>query len=196
MKSVLKQFAVVPGLILFWLAALPNAYAEPTKVDQNIGRLMRDDPTLGVVFMEARLSEQGETHQKHCQSIRMKLLSDAGVTTTVITQVSRMRFGKLSENTSYGGSTTLVPGAYAVQSVECESATGIRLQGPFARFTVRAGQILNLGCLTINYKLGPPTLFTRSENKGDWKAVDLSPKAVAWINKAAPMAFAKAKSSS
>ena len=58
---------------------------------------------------------------------------------------------------------------------------------------MRAGQILNLGCLTVDYKLGPPSLFTRSENKGDWKAVDLSSKAVAWINKAAPLAFAKAK---
>ena len=92
---VLKQFAIASGLMLFWLAALPYAYAEATRLDQNIVRLMRDDPTLGVVFMEARLSEQGETRQKHCQSIRMKLLSDAGVTTAVVTQVSRMHFGKL-----------------------------------------------------------------------------------------------------
>ena len=192
MRLILKRFAA-PGLALVWLMASSNAFAEPTRVDQNIVRLMRDDPTLGVVFMEAGLTEHGQTSPRHCQGIRVRLRSEAGVSTTVVTQVSPKFFGKLSEATSYGGSTSLVAGVYEVQSVECEDPVGIRLQGPFARFTLRAGQILNLGCLMINYKLGPPTLFTRSRSQGDWRTVDLSPKAVAWINKAAPLAFAKAK---
>jgi hypothetical protein len=190
MRKLLKRFAI-PALALLWLAAPSNAFAEPSEADQKIARLMRFEETAGLVFMEAKLAEHEATAPMICQRITVRVKSETGVVNTLVSQISPTIFRQVSENSIYGGGTVLVSGNYTVDSVECEPV--IRLKGPFARFTVRTGQVLNLGSLDIIYELGSLKLFGRPDNKGDWRVGDLSPKAVASLAKRVPESFAKAK---
>ncbi|MES2196326.1 MAG: hypothetical protein V4517_18050 [Pseudomonadota bacterium] len=193
MKSLFKLF-VVSALALVWLMASSSAFAEPTSGDKNVSRLLRDDPTAGSIFIEVRFAELERPAPKICQSISVKLVSDAGVTTHLRTQSSPTFLGKELEYARYGAVAVLVAGVYTIQQVSCEESSGVvNLKGPFARFTLREGQVLNLGCLMVDYKLGPPSMFVASGFNGTWKAVDLSPRAVEYLNKTIPLAFAKAK---
>jgi hypothetical protein len=190
MISALKRFAIT-SLALLWLSAFNNASAEPAPGDERSQRLLQAVPNSGLIFMEAKLIDHGKTGPKVCRSILVKVESDTGVSHTLRTQSSPRLFGREVGDHTYGTGNVLVAGLYTVQSVECED--DVRLKGPFAQFTVRAGQVLNLGCLTIVYELGPLKLFGPSDNKGDWKTEDLSPRAVASLTKSAPATFAKAK---
>jgi hypothetical protein len=51
-----------------------------------------------------------------------------------------------------GGLKVLEPGEYSVMSVRCESPRSV-FNGPFARFSVAAGEFVNVGVLKFDYKL-------------------------------------------
>ncbi len=59
-------------------------------------------------------------------------------------------FGK---RTKYGAILLLVPGEFLVLSVSCPSgASRTVLNGPFAKFTVAAGEFVDVGVLKLDYK--------------------------------------------
>lgn len=151
---------------------------------------MRFEPTYGLVFMETNLAEHEKPGPKLCQSIIIKIKSDTGVINTLYAQVSPTLFGKVSESATYGGAAAVAAGVHTIDSVECEGS--IRLKGPFARFTLQAGQMLNLGNLQIVYQIGPLQLIGHN-NKGDWRISDLSQRATASLAKRFPETFSKAK---
>ena len=190
MTTPLKHMAIVL-LMLLWQADMPCASAEPSALDQKLFRLMRDEPTNGLVFLEVSFTKVGQTAPPICQSTSMRVMSDAGIATPITTQVSPTIFGKASEHSAYGGMAHLAPGTYTVDRVWCENVYSFR--GEFARFTVPAAQVLNLGRLSITFDLPLSGLLFASDNKGSWVVGDLSPKAVASIAKRAPAVFSKAR---
>jgi len=57
------------------------------------------------------------------------------------------------ETMTYGGMTTIVPGEFTVMSVSCKSGNNTTtLNGPYAKFQVRLGEVVNLGVLRLDYK--------------------------------------------
>jgi hypothetical protein len=57
------------------------------------------------------------------------------------------------ETMTYGGMTTIVPGEFSVMSVSCKFGNNTtRLNGPYAKFQVRLGEVANLGVLRLDYK--------------------------------------------
>lgn len=185
----MKQ-SVFVAAAFFWLAAAPNAHAEPSAGDQKVLKLMNFEPTNGAIFLEVNIAEHERPGPKLCQSIILKIKSAEGVTNTVYVQHSPTLFGKVSDSATYGGAAVIAAGAHTIDSIECEGS--IRLKGPFARLTVQAGQMLNLGNLQIVYQIGPLQLFGHN-NKGDWRVTDISPRAAASIAKRFPESFAKTK---
>ncbi|MES2196324.1 MAG: hypothetical protein V4517_18040 [Pseudomonadota bacterium] len=187
-----SAFPLIVALTLFWLAPVSPALAEPTETDQKIQRAAQANPASGLVFLEARFHQDGETSPKLCQKIWVWLVPDQGKRTILFSQVSPTLFGRAADSSTYGGWAVLDPGVYTVAQVWCEGPAGINAPGMFARFAVQTGQVLNLGCLVIDFKLGPVTLFERRRDSGDWRVEDLTPLALASLRKEAPVAFSKA----
>jgi hypothetical protein len=179
-------------ILLFWLVSVQTVFAEPTEIDQRILKAARANPTAGLIFMEVKFYESGSTTPKICQKIWVTVVSDQGKATLVITQASPTLFGRAAESSTYGGPAVLLEGVYTITSILCEGST--RFPGQFARFALRAGQVLNLGCLVVDYKRGPFNPFspTRSTGQGQLRVEDLSPLAVASLTQRAPVAFSKA----
>jgi hypothetical protein len=190
MKRILRLFAV-SVLTLLWLADSPNALAEPTEADARLLRLMREDPTKGLIMMEVKLTEQGQTPPLGCSSIEAYLESDTGTSRSVKTQNSPGFLGRTLDGATYGNTALLAPGNYTVKLVECEKQ--VRLRGPFARFTVVPGQMINLGRLTIVFDVKISGLIFPSHNKGNWTVGEMTPQAVASLGKLLPAVFSKAK---
>jgi len=144
----------------------------------------------GLVFLEAKFLEDGRTSPKICQKIWVWLVSDQGKKTVFFSQISPTLLGNAANSSTYGGWAVLAPGVYTVAQLWCEGS--VTFPGQFARFAVQAGQVLNLGCLVIEYRLGPLTLFEPRRDSGEWRVEDLSPRALASLSEEAPVAFSKA----
>ncbi len=57
------------------------------------------------------------------------------------------------ETMTYGGMTTMVPGEFSVMSVSCKVGNNATtLNGPYAKFQVRLGEVANLGVLRLDNK--------------------------------------------
>ena len=187
-----RKFRLVIAAIVsvFCLAPAHVALADPTEGDQQIVRLAQERPASGLVFMHVKFFENGSTTPEICQKLWVTLNSDQKKEYLFFAQVSPTLFGRAAESSTYGGWIVLDQGIYYVVSVRCEGSS--RFMGPFARFAVQRGQVLNLGCLVIEYKHGPIVLFGPRRNTGDWRVEDLGPDAVASLTKRAPSAFSKA----
>jgi hypothetical protein len=166
------------------MLGLGSAAAEPTEVEQRFRELARKDPTSSVVFIEASVLEEGK--DRNCPEVNVRMVSDAGVSTNLLTKIRGMFVGAGSD----GDVAFLRPGTYTVVSVLCKYTA--RLNGNFAKFRVAPNEIVNVGQLVIDFKKGPVTLFTRRSFAGRTSVEGLSANAVRSITGRVPSIFPKA----
>jgi hypothetical protein len=181
--------AILAALILLCWAPVDDAFGEPTEMDQKILRLAQADPAAGMVFMEVKFFADGRTTPERCQRISVTVVSDQGKSGEFVTQRTPAFLGYASDDPTYGGAAVLPAGIYTVTSISCVGSS--RFPGRFARFAVQTSQVLNLGCLVIEYKHAPLSLLP-TRPSGHWHVTDLSPDAVASLSRLAPVAFSKA----
>lgn len=189
MKYTLPKFTFATAA-LFSLIAAPNAQAEPSNLDQKIRKLMNFEPTNGTIFLEVNLADRERPGPKHCQSISVKIKSDEGVTNTVYVESAPMLFGKILDGAAYGGAGVIAAGNHVIDRIACDQGgtSSFNLKGPFAKLTVQAGQMVNLGSLQVVYEIH---LF--APNKGDWRVTDISARAAASMAQRYRETFPKAK---
>jgi hypothetical protein len=96
-----------------------------------------------------------------------------------------------SKQTAFGAMTSLRPGAYAVAGVICSRGNQRNaLNGPYARFQVNAGEVVNVGLLNINFELEGVLIQTTGKLS---KSVDAMPAEVrADLKERFPLVFPKA----
>jgi hypothetical protein len=186
-EMMLSRVAI---LAMVWFASVQIAFAEPAEWDQRILRLANENPTAGLVSMEVKFFEDGSTTPKVCTQIWVSGLSQEGKRAYFLVQQLSGFFGRDTENSRYGGWAILSPGIYTITSIRCGDYQSFK--GPFARFSVNTGQVLNLGSLVVRYKNAEFKLLVPSRPTGDWKVEDLSPAAIATLKKKSPAAFSKA----
>jgi hypothetical protein len=180
--------------LLATLAALllmtGGAIAEPTATEQRIRELAQKQPTSSVVFLEVKLLNEGKDY--FCNVISVNVMSDEGHSTSFITQNAHaVAFtGRAGDGAVYGGVTFLPAGTYTVTSIECRSL--LRLNGKFARFRVGPNEIVNSGCLVLDFKRGGLTLFERPTFSGRTNVEGFETKTTQSITERAPNLFPKA----
>jgi hypothetical protein len=202
-KAVLRytvtsiRIAGLPKLNRTLLAALAalvliagNAAAEPTATEQRIRELAQKQPTSSVVFLEVKLLEEGKDF--FCNEISANVASDEGFSTSFVTQDAHtVPFtGRPGNGATYGGIAFLPAGTYTVVSVRCKAL--VRLNGRFARFRVGPNEIVNTGCLVIDFKTGPMTLFERRTFSGRTSVEGLATKTAQSLAERTPTLFPKA----
>jgi hypothetical protein len=179
-------FATLAALSLM----LGSAAAEPTATEQRIHELAQKQPTSSVVFLEVKLLEEGK--EFFCSDISANVVSDEGFSTSFIAQDTHaLPFtGRPGNGATYGAIAFLPAGTYTVTSVRCKAL--VRLNGKFARFRVGPNEIVNTGCLVIDFKAGPVTLFDSPTFSGRTSVEGLGAKAAQSMAERAPSIFPKA----
>jgi hypothetical protein len=169
---------------------LGSAAAAPTATEQRIRELAQKQPTSSVVFMDVKLLEEGK--EFFCDEISADVVSDEGFSTSFITQNAHaIPFaGRAGNGATYGAIAFLPAGTYTVASVRCKAL--VRLNGKFARFRVGQNEIVNTGCLVIDFKTGPMTLFERRTFSGRTNVEGLGTNAAQSSTERAPTLFPKA----
>jgi hypothetical protein len=95
-------------------------------------------------------------------------------------------FGK---QISFGGIKFLEPGEYSVLFVRCTSGAHVTvLNGPFAKFSVVAGQMVNIGVLKLDYKTEGFFVHTGTMHKS---VVSTGPGTIARLKEKFPSSFGK-----
>jgi hypothetical protein len=178
--ATLAALSLMPG----------SAVAEPTATEQRIRELAQKQPTSSVVFLEVKLLNEGKDY--FCNVISVNVVSDEGFSTSFITQNAHaVPFtGRAGDGAIYGGVAFLPAGTYTVASVECRSL--LRLNGKFARFRVGPNEIVNSGCLILDFKRGGLTLFERPTFNGRTNVEGFETKTAQSITERAPTLFPKA----
>jgi hypothetical protein len=169
-----------------WLASFQIVFAGPAEWDDQITSRAKNNPTAGLVFIQVKIFEDGNSTPKECRHIHVGGSSQEGERAYFAVQ----SLSATPENTFYAGWAILPQGVYTITLVKCGDYAGFR--GAFARFAVSKGQILNLGSLVIRYKNSSTNLFTPNRPTGDWKVEDLSSAALATLKTKSPAVFAKA----
>lgn len=173
--ATLTAFLLSPG----------GATAEPTDTEQRIREAVRKQPTSNVIFMEIKLREEGR--ELRCYDGDVTVVSDEGFSTWFFTEKPSSILG---QGAFSGGVTFLPPGTYTVVSVRCKSTA--RLNGKFARFRVGADEIINTGCLVIDFKKGPEGLFSPRTFTGQTSVEGLGAKAVESLTERTPTILPRA----
>src|SRR6266498_2007484 len=173
-------------LATVWLAYIQIDFAEPAEWDEIITSRAKNYPTAGMVFAEVKFFEDGKTTPKECRQIYISGSSQEGEKAYFLVQ----HLSATPENTIHAGWAILVPGVYTINSIKCGDYNGFK--GPFARFAVNKGQVLNLGSLVVRYKNTSTNFFVPNRPTGDWKVEDLSPAALATLKTKSPAVFSKA----
>jgi hypothetical protein len=177
-------FATLAALALM----LGGAAAEPTATEQRIRELAGKKPGTSVVFMDVRLLEEGK--ETTCPQTSVNVISDEGYSDSFFTRNAPGFLGRAGDGATYGGIAVLPAGSYTVTSVRCKAL--VRLNGKFAKFRVGPNEIINAGCLVIDFKTGPLTLFDRPTFSGRTNVEGLGSKAGQSIAERAPTLFPKA----
>jgi hypothetical protein len=172
--ATLTAFLLSPGC----------ATAEPTALEQRIREAAQKHPEYSVLFMDVTVLKEGK--DPICTEISVSVVSDEGHSTFFSTRRSSSFFTGLD----YGGVAFLLPGTYTIVSVTCKTVS--RLNGKFARFRVGRNEIINTGCLVIDFTTGPITLFAPRTFTGRTSVEDLGAKAVASMTDRTPTIFPKA----
>jgi hypothetical protein len=178
-------FGRIAVLAAVWLANIQIAVAGSAEWDEEIIRKAKDSPTGGLVFTEVKLFEDGKATLKECRHINISASSGEGGKADFRVQY----LSAMPENAYYAGWAILAQGIYTINSIKCGDFVGFR--GPFARFVVNKGQVLNLGSLVVRYKNSKYS-FIVNRPTGDWKVEDLSPAALATLKTKSPAAFSRA----
>jgi hypothetical protein len=169
-----------------WLASFQIVFAGPAEWDDRITSRAQNYPTAGLVFAEVKIFEDGKATPKECRQIYVSGSSQEGERAYFPVQ----NLSATPENTFYAGWAFLPQGVYTINSIKCGDYNGFR--GPFARFAVSKGQVLNLGSLVVRYKNSSTNFFTPNRPTGNWKVEDLSSAALATLKTKSPAVFAKA----
>jgi hypothetical protein len=170
------------------LLSLGSAAAEPTATEQRIREVVQKHPGFSVVFMEVKVFEEGKEH--YCPEISVNVVSDQESSTSFFTQKAPSFFGHMLDGATYGGVAFLRPGTYTIVSVLCKLTA--RLNGKFARFRVGPNEIINTGCLVVDFKKSPATLLSARTFDGRTRVEALGTKAVESITERTPTIFPKA----
>ena len=178
------------ALLLPLLLMAGGAAAELTATEQRIRELAQKQPTSSVVFLEVKLLEGGKDY--FCPLISVTVVSDQGASSSFTVQDAHaVPFtGRAGYGAEYGGIALLPAGTYTIASIQCRSL--LRLNGKFARFSVGPNEITNSGCLVLDFKRGPLTLFDRPTFSGRTGAEALGAMAARSLAERAPTIFPKA----
>jgi hypothetical protein len=171
-----------------FLLLLGAAAAEPTPMEQRIREVAQQHPQFSVVFMEVKLVQEGKEH--YCPEISVKVVSDQESSTSFFTQNAPSFFGRMLDGATYGGVAFLAPGTYTIVSVLCKLTA--RLNGKFARFRVGPNEIINIGCLVVDFKKSPVTLLSARTFDGRTSVEAIGTKAIRSITERVPSVFPKA----
>ena len=173
-------------LFLFGIAHAQDTSRQQTTGDVNAQQDLKNNG-VGVLFLETVFSERG---MESCPEMQVFLarLGDgkkAEARTRFNSPLAQL-FGK-----SLGGVVALAPGDHVVTGIRCGKAN---INGPHARFQIRAGEIINAGAIKLvvrgyegDFIITGVTLVHRSIER-------LSPETIAYFKKEYPQTFARAVS--
>jgi len=177
----LKQITI---LALATLAALHGEVALAATSDEKLRQEAQENSTSGLVFLEVEMIDRGLTKAKACDQIIATVTTDGRNSKKLLVKDAPSFFGR-TNNPDYGGAGVLPPGVYTIVQITCDIR--LNFNGRFAKFTIRTGEVLNLGRLVIEYiREGFTGFHTRTSVE------DLTPDAVQSLTKLAPVAFSKA----
>jgi len=181
-------------LLAVWLAVVVSTTAARAQtgdvlrpgdglpVDEHIDRELQEH--RGVVIVDAILMTPriggGLTRCLSPEITLGQTLNKDAPTKTI--KASIVGGGKL---TTFGGVTSLPPGEHLLLGIRCRTANA-GYGGPHAKFQVRAGEIVNIGALRLDYEGGG--LFS-SAGKMHRSVEDVSPEVVAFLKARAPRAM-------
>jgi hypothetical protein len=182
-------------LLAVWLAVVASITAARAQsgdvlrpedglpVDEHIDRELQDH--RGVVIVDAILSTPkigGGVTRCLFPVVTLGQTLDKDAPTKTIRASVIGGGGKLA---AFGGITSLPPGEYLLLSIRCDN-TNEGYGGPYAKFQVRAGEIVDIGALRLDHEGGG--LFSNAGNMHR-SVGDISPEAVAFLKARAPRAM-------
>jgi hypothetical protein len=168
-----------------------------TQRDAEIGQAIQQG--YGVVFMDSNIV--WITHDE-CSHVNFAFTRPDDNTRLWVNIRNVSWLGAMIGQT-WGGVRELPPGDYILDSIECGGGNRFHLNGPHARFQVRAREVVNIGMLKIimsneqanNFMGNLRAAFNPSEKQQTQarRSVEpLSPRAVAYFKETAPNTFARA----
>jgi hypothetical protein len=170
--------------IIIVLAAfhIHSACAAATELDEKLRKQAAETPNAALVFMEIELIDR---KGRACGGgIFAKVQTPEGKPTLIVTRSGAGLFG--NSISFHGGAAVLPAGVYTVVGLECSPSR--KFNGRVAQFSLKPGEVVNVGRLALEYELA---FLAKSD--ASLNVRDLSPEAVASLSQRAPNAFAKAK---
>lgn len=172
------------AIIILVLAAfhIHSACAAVTELDEKLRKEAAEIPNAALVFMELEVIDR---KGRACGGgIFAKVQPSEGKPANIYTRSGAGLFG--NSISFYGGAAVLPAGVYTVVTLECSGYR--KFNGRVAQFSLKPGEVVNVGRLTFEYELA---FLAKSD--ASLKVRDLSPGAVASLSQRAPNAFSKAK---
>jgi hypothetical protein len=170
--------------IIIILAAfhIHSACAAATELDEKLRKEAAETPNAALVFMEIELIDR---KGRVCGGgIFAKVQPPEGKAILLVTRSNTGLFG--NSISFHGGAAVLPAGVYTVVGMECSGSR--KFNGRVAQFSLKPGEVVNVGRLALEYELA---FLAKSD--ANLNVRDLSPEAVASLSQRAPIAFAKAK---
>jgi hypothetical protein len=169
-------------IIILAVFHIHSACAASTELDEKHRKEAAETPNAALVFMEIELIHR---NGRACGGgIWAKLQSPEGKPALIYTRSGTGLFGV--SISFHGGAAVLPAGVYTVVTLECSGSR--KFNGRVAQFSLKPGEVVNVGRLALEYELA---FFAKSD--GSLNVRDLSPEAVASLSQRAPNAFSKAK---
>jgi hypothetical protein len=170
------------AIIVLVLAAFHIHPACAAELDDKLRKEAAEIPNAALVFMELEVIDR---KGRACGGgIFAKVQPSEGKPADIYTRSGAGLFG--NSISFYGGAAVLPAGLYTVVALECSGYR--KFNGRVAQFSLKPGEVINVGRLTFEYELA---FLAKSD--GSLKVRDLSPEAVASLSQRAPNAFSKAK---
>ena len=191
-----RLFSLVCGALSLLAPVLAHAQTA-TQRDAELGQALQQG--YGVVFMDSNIVRI--THDE-CSHVNFAFTRQDDKTRLWVNIRNVSWLGAMIGQT-FGGVRELPPGDYVLASIECGGGDRFHLDGPHARFQVRAREIANIGMLKVilsneqanNFMGNLRAAFNPSEKQETQarRSVEpLSPRAVAYFKQTAPGTFARA----
>lgn len=132
-----------------------------------------------------------DMHFRSCSGPQVQVARETRDGKLARTDITTSHWFLGKQNTPYVMVTTLAPGNYEVLGAVCSDGRNSRVfNGPFAKFQVKLGEVVNVGALKLDYK-STDILFGTS-GKVTKSIESLTPEAVADLAKKYPTVFSKA----
>jgi hypothetical protein len=161
------------------LAVLGPAYTQsarpaPTASDEKARRLLVDERKGGAII-------DAVINGLNCSGVNISVAASVdGKVAGGTFPASNTFFG----NPTFSGDLAMLPGTYMVIALSCQASGGrTLLRGPFARFQVRAGELVNVGLLRVDFKLDPASCGLGFAHR---RIENLRPESVALLKERLP----------